>query len=181
MSMDSEDDARATARSLEKQQAKTRVKSPSKKKHTESPSKRDVVVISSNEEIPAPSPPVSSAGEKDEDEDDETDGASRSSESSADKRARLDTAVSTATQTSSGRRTFPNGKLLHVDTMHATKAETPGICLGGVLGPRDELAFAILSTFIVSPEWIYSFFDPATPVVLVTDPAMSGGDPEAWR
>ncbi|KAJ7933019.1 hypothetical protein B0H13DRAFT_755578 [Mycena leptocephala] len=40
-------------------------------------------------------PPASSAGEKDED-DDETDGASRSSESTADKRARLDTAVSTA-------------------------------------------------------------------------------------
>jgi hypothetical protein len=164
----------ATAPSLEKQQAKTRVKSPSKKKHTESPSQHDVVVLSS-EEIPAPSPPASSAGEKDEDE---TDGASRSS---ADKRARLDTAVSTAAQTSSGRRTFPDGKLLRVDTMHATKAETPGIRLGGVLGPRDELAFAILSTFIVNPEWIYSFFDPATPVVLVTDPAMSGGDPEAWR
>ncbi|KAJ7843385.1 hypothetical protein B0H13DRAFT_1648442 [Mycena leptocephala] len=49
--------------------------------------------------------------------------------------------------------------------MHATKAETPGIRLGGVLGPRDELAFAILSTFIISPEWIYSFFDPTTPVV----------------
>ncbi|KAJ7851502.1 hypothetical protein B0H14DRAFT_2444939 [Mycena olivaceomarginata] len=65
--------------------------------------------------------------------------------------------------------------------MHATKAETPGIRLGGVLGPRDELAFVILSTFIVNAEWIHSFFDPATPVVLVTDPAMSGGDPEAWR
>ncbi|KAJ7925350.1 hypothetical protein B0H13DRAFT_2266305 [Mycena leptocephala] len=63
--------------------------------------------------------------------------------------------------------------------MHATKAETPGIRLGGVLGPRDELAFTILSTFIVTHEWIYPFFDPATPVVLVTDPATSGGDPEA--
>jgi tyrosyl-DNA phosphodiesterase-1 len=115
-------------------------------------------------------------GEEDEDEDD-TDGASRSSESSADKRARLDTAVSTVRV----RRTFPDGKVLRVDTMHATKAETPGIRLGGVLGPRDELAFAILSTFIVNAEWIHSFFDPATPVVLVTDPAMSGGDPEAWR
>ncbi|KAJ7496216.1 hypothetical protein B0H11DRAFT_1909965 [Mycena galericulata] len=29
--------------------------------------------------------------------------------------------------------------------------------------------------------WIHSFFDPATPVVLVADPALSGGDPEAWR
>jgi tyrosyl-DNA phosphodiesterase-1 len=65
--------------------------------------------------------------------------------------------------------------------MHATKAETPGIRLGGILGPRDELAFAIFSTFIVSLKWIYSFFDPAMPVVLVTDPAASGGDPEAWR
>jgi hypothetical protein len=56
---------------LEKQQAKTRVKSPSKKKHTESPSKRDVV-ISSNEEIPALSPPASSVGDEDEEEDDGT-------------------------------------------------------------------------------------------------------------
>jgi hypothetical protein len=167
MSMNSEDDARATASSLEKPQAKTRAKSPSKK-HTESPSKREDDVV----EIPAPSPPALSAGEEDEDD---TDGAS--SESSADKRARLDTAVSTVRV----RRTFPEGKLLRVDTMHGTKAETPGIRLGGVLGPRDELAFAILSTFIVNAEWIHSFFDPATPVVLVTDPAMSGGDPEAWR
>ncbi|KAJ7933035.1 hypothetical protein B0H13DRAFT_1856636 [Mycena leptocephala] len=83
----------ATAPSLEKQQAKIRAKSPSKKDHTESPSQRD---------------------------------------------------------TSSSRRTFPDGKLLRVDIMHATKAETPGIRLGGVLGPRDELAFAILSTFIVT-------------------------------
>ncbi|KAJ6556008.1 hypothetical protein B0H19DRAFT_1151741 [Mycena capillaripes] len=168
--MDSKDDARATAPSLENQQAKTRAKSPSKKKHTESPSERDVVVISSNEVIPAPSPPASSADEDedDDDDDDDTDGANRSSENSADKRT-------------SGRRTFPDGQLLRVDTMHATKAETPGIRLRGVLGPRDELAFAILSTFIVKPEWIYSFFDPATPVVLVADPAMSGGDPEAWR
>jgi tyrosyl-DNA phosphodiesterase-1 len=126
MSMDSKDDARA---SLEK--------------HTESPSKRDVVVISSNEEIPAGEAAVSTAARR--------------------------------------RRTFPDGKVLRVDTMHATKAETPGIRLGGVIGPRDELAFAILSTFIVSPEWIHSFFDPATPVVLVADPTMSGGDPEAWR
>jgi hypothetical protein len=35
--MDSEDDARATAPSLEKQQAKTRVKLPSKKKHAVTP------------------------------------------------------------------------------------------------------------------------------------------------
>jgi tyrosyl-DNA phosphodiesterase-1 len=75
---------------------------------------------------------------------------------------------------------FPNRELLHVDTMHTTKAETPGIRLCGVLGPCDELAFAVLSTFIVSPEWIYSFFDPATPVMLIADPAASGGDPEAW-
>ncbi|KAJ7866519.1 hypothetical protein B0H13DRAFT_2281422 [Mycena leptocephala] len=72
---------------------------------------------------------------------------------------------------------FPDGELLRVDTMHATKAETPGIRLGRVLGPRDELAFAILS-FTVSPKWIYSFFDPAMPVVLVTDPAASGDDPK---
>ncbi|KAJ7896203.1 hypothetical protein B0H13DRAFT_2523401 [Mycena leptocephala] len=140
---------------------------------------RDVVVSSSsNEEIPGPSPLASSAGDED---DNDTDGTSRRSESSADKGTRLDTAVSTAVRTSSGRRTFPNGELLRVDTMHATKAETPGIRLGGVLGPRDELAFAILSTFIVRPEWIYSFFDSATPVVLVTDPATSGDDPKAWR
>ncbi|KAJ7336099.1 hypothetical protein DFH08DRAFT_813347 [Mycena albidolilacea] len=167
MSMDSKDDARTTAPGLDTPQAGARVES-SKKKDTESPSI----------EIPAPSPPAPRAGEEDEDEeDDDTDGASRSSESSADKRARLDTAVSTVRV----RRTFPDGKVLRVDTMHATNPETPGIRLGGVLGPRDELAFAILSTFIVNAEWIHSFFDPETPVVLVTDPAMSGGDPEAWR
>jgi hypothetical protein len=40
------------------------------------------------------------------------------------------------------------------------------------------LIFCFFLSFIVSPEWIYFFFDPETPVVLVTDPAASGGDPK---
>ncbi|KAJ7860774.1 hypothetical protein B0H13DRAFT_2569095 [Mycena leptocephala] len=113
MSMDSEDDARATALSLEKQQAKTRVKSPSKKKHRIAIEARHTRVKRGRQ-----------------------------------KRVRLDTAVSTGAQTSSGRQMFPDGELLRVDTMHATKVETPSIRLGGVLCPCDELAFTILSTFI---------------------------------
>ncbi|KAJ7728076.1 hypothetical protein B0H16DRAFT_244988 [Mycena metata] len=144
------------------------VHSLEKPQDTESPLKREDDVV----ETLAPPPPALGAAEN---------GASRSGESSTDKRALLDTTAAQTSSTRSGRRTFPDGNLLRVDTMHATKAETPGIRLGGVVGPREELAFAILSTFIVNAEWLYSFFDPATPVVLVTDPAMSGGDPDAWR
>ncbi|KAJ7193807.1 phospholipase D/nuclease [Mycena pura] len=117
---------------------------------------------------PSPSPPPASSGEDDED------GAS-SSEGSARKRARMDSGVAPKNSADSRRRSFPEGAILRIDTQHATKAKSPCIRLSEVLGPREDIAFAILSAFVVDPAWLYSFFDPETPVVLVADPNMCGG------
>ncbi|KAJ7459408.1 tyrosyl-DNA phosphodiesterase-domain-containing protein [Mycena galericulata] len=122
---------------------------------------------------PSPPPPASSGDEDDDDDD------GSSSEGSARKRARLDSTakMNPVANGANGRRSFPAGAVLRVETQHAQHAETVGIRLSEVLGPRDDLAFVILSAFVVDPAWIYSFFDPGTPVILVTDPnSVGGGD-----
>ncbi|KAJ7493823.1 hypothetical protein FB451DRAFT_1360519 [Mycena latifolia] len=130
---------------------------------------------------PPPAPPGSSGGDDDDSEDDD-DGAS-GSEGSARKRARLGDAPSTTdAKTADGRRLFPDGAILRVDTKYAENAQTGGaesIRLSDLLGPREALALAVLSAFVIDPTWLYGFFNPATPVVLVTDAAMCGGDPDA--
>ncbi|KAH7882123.1 tyrosyl-DNA phosphodiesterase-domain-containing protein [Phlebopus sp. FC_14] len=42
-----------------------------------------------------------------------------------------------------------------------------------VLGPRSDISFAIMSSYSTSLSWIYEFFDPRTPVIIVsqTDPS----------
>ncbi|KAF7292580.1 hypothetical protein MIND_01155500 [Mycena indigotica] len=77
-------------------------------------------------------------------------------------------------ETVNGARTFPSGSLLRIDTKYATDPQTPSIRLSEVLGPKKDIALAILSSFVVDPVWLYSFFDPSTPVVLVTDANMCG-------
>ncbi|KAF8172756.1 hypothetical protein K438DRAFT_1981234 [Mycena galopus ATCC 62051] len=82
------------------------------------------------------------------------------------------------------RRTFPDGAILRVDTQHARSSTTPNtgaacICLSDLLGPKSDLAFAILSTFILNAPWLYDFFEKETPVVLVTDANMCGAGGEA--
>ncbi|KAJ7869418.1 tyrosyl-DNA phosphodiesterase-domain-containing protein [Mycena leptocephala] len=78
------------------------------------------------------------------------------------------------TRTSSGRQMFPDGELLRVDTMHATKVETPSIRLGGVLCPCDELAFTILSTFIALSA-IQSGAEECLPELGPRVPPLTGG------
>ncbi|KAJ7618173.1 hypothetical protein DFH06DRAFT_1306728 [Mycena polygramma] len=152
---------------------------------------------------PSPSPSRSPSSEGDDD----SEGEGSGSEGSARKRARMDEGgrgrvtqgagggsgsdrgkgkgKATATTTTNGngkddegRRTFPDGALLRVDTKHADPALTskpPSIRLSELLGARGETAFAVLSAFAVDAPWLYAFFDPETPVVLVGDPNTSGG------
>ncbi|KAF7300378.1 hypothetical protein HMN09_00921100 [Mycena chlorophos] len=115
-----------------------------------------------------PSPPRTEEQGHSSGEDDDSDGDG-ASEGSARKRAKLDTSVD-----ENGRRTFPDGKLLRIETKYATSATDPGIRLSEILGPKEELAQAILCAYVVDPVWLYSFFDPTTPVVLVTDAKMCG-------
>nr|GAT54541.1 predicted protein [Mycena chlorophos] len=115
-----------------------------------------------------PSPPRTEEQGHSSGEDDDSDGDG-ASEGSARKRAKLDTSVD-----ENGRRTFPEGQLLRIETKYATSTTEPGIRLSEILGPKEELAQAVLCAYVVDPVWLYSFFDPTTPVVLVTDAKMCG-------
>jgi tyrosyl-DNA phosphodiesterase 1 len=47
-----------------------------------------------------------------------------------------------------------------------------------VVYQKSDLAFAIISSFALDLPWIYNFFDPSTPVILV---AHSGGGQKAVK
>ncbi|KAJ6536871.1 hypothetical protein B0H19DRAFT_379084 [Mycena capillaripes] len=155
---------------------------------------------------PSPPPPPrsrspGSSDYEDEDGNANNEDAESGSEGSARKRARLDKGGGEADtlgggagkdaagtdkgkgkdSSANGRRTFTDGALLRVDTQHAdasTPTSTPCIRLSELLGPRAELAFAVLSAFVVDASWLYGFFEPETPVVLVGDAGTSGGGGE---
>ncbi|KAI6021080.1 hypothetical protein EDC04DRAFT_2575753 [Pisolithus marmoratus] len=42
------------------------------------------------------------------------------------------------------------------------------------LGPKSQIMFAIISSYSTSVSWIYEFFDPCTPVIMVAQPDLSG-------
>ncbi|KAG9308121.1 phospholipase D nuclease [Chiua virens] len=46
--------------------------------------------------------------------------------------------------------------------------------LSEVLGPKADISLAIISSYSTSVSWIYEFFDPRTPVIIVTQPDSSG-------
>ncbi|KAN0079823.1 Tyrosyl-DNA phosphodiesterase domain containing protein [Tylopilus felleus] len=46
--------------------------------------------------------------------------------------------------------------------------------LSEVLGPKTDISFAIISSYSTSVSWIYEFFDPRTPVILVAQPDSTG-------
>ncbi|KAF8202034.1 hypothetical protein K438DRAFT_2015408 [Mycena galopus ATCC 62051] len=127
--------------------------------------------------VRGPSPPPksrsNSSANSDQDEEEDESG----SEGSARKRVRLNPPPSL----NSIARTFPIGALLRIDTQHADPSipnKPDCIRLSEVLGPKDELSFAILSAFVVDAPWLYSFFARDTPVVLVTDANTSGAGAE---
>ncbi|KAF7340590.1 hypothetical protein MSAN_02130500 [Mycena sanguinolenta] len=130
--------------------------------------------LARHKRVRGPTPPPSNADDSDSDID---------SEGSAPKRARLSAnappLAANSAAPSSGRRTFPSGAVLRIDTQHAdpTRSDkTPCIRLSELLGPKDELAFAILSAFVVDAPWLYEFFAHETPVILVTDSNTCGAD-----
>ncbi|KIK34966.1 hypothetical protein CY34DRAFT_608021 [Suillus luteus UH-Slu-Lm8-n1] len=43
-----------------------------------------------------------------------------------------------------------------------------------VLGSKSDISFAIIASFSTSVSWIYEFFEPSTPVIIVTQPNQSG-------
>ncbi|KAI0076842.1 phospholipase D/nuclease [Panus rudis PR-1116 ss-1] len=68
---------------------------------------------------------------------------------------------------------FWNGELRQTANKHVDRDKDvrPTFRLSEILSPRDDISFAIISSFVVDIPWIYEFFKPSTPVVLVTQDA----------
>ncbi|KAI6041821.1 tyrosyl-DNA phosphodiesterase-domain-containing protein [Pisolithus marmoratus] len=71
---------------------------------------------------------------------------------------------------------FWDGDLRLITNLHCTprQDDKPTFGLTEVLGPKSQITFAIISSFVVSVPWIYQFFEPRTPVILVAQPDSSG-------
>ncbi|KAK2460371.1 hypothetical protein APHAL10511_007536 [Amanita phalloides] len=71
---------------------------------------------------------------------------------------------------------FLEGELRQTATQHAEprKDGRPTFRLTQILGKRSELTFAILSSYSLDWAWIYQFFDPAVPVIMVAQPDQTG-------
>ncbi|KAF8154246.1 tyrosyl-DNA phosphodiesterase-domain-containing protein [Crassisporium funariophilum] len=71
---------------------------------------------------------------------------------------------------------FWDGELRQTATQHAEprKDGLPTFRLTEVLGMKSELAFAIMSSYSLDFPWIYEFFDPSVPVIMVAQPDASG-------
>ncbi|EDR09713.1 uncharacterized protein LACBIDRAFT_319104 [Laccaria bicolor S238N-H82] len=71
---------------------------------------------------------------------------------------------------------FWNGEFRQTATRHADprKDNMATFRLTEVLGQKKDIAFAILSSYSLDWMWIYQFFDPATPVIMVAQPDQTG-------
>ncbi|CAL1698618.1 unnamed protein product [Somion occarium] len=64
---------------------------------------------------------------------------------------------------------FWNGELRQTANKYVepSKDTRPVFRLTDILAPRDEISFAIISAYCVDFPWMYSFFNPSTPVIIV--------------
>ncbi|KAF4611889.1 hypothetical protein D9613_003755 [Agrocybe pediades] len=71
---------------------------------------------------------------------------------------------------------FWQGELRQTATRNAEprKDGQPTFRLTDVLGKTSELAFAIMSSYALDFPWIYQFFEPSVPVIMVAQPDASG-------
>ncbi|KAI0290274.1 tyrosyl-DNA phosphodiesterase-domain-containing protein [Multifurca ochricompacta] len=73
---------------------------------------------------------------------------------------------------------FWDGELRQTANMHAEPGRngedgTPVFRLSEIIGDKSQIELAIISTYALQLSWIYKFFAPSTPVILVTQPAPS--------
>ncbi|KAL5520519.1 hypothetical protein ACEPAG_9743 [Sanghuangporus baumii] len=50
----------------------------------------------------------------------------------------------------------------------------PTFRLSEVIGPKSEIILAIFSSYSYNVDWLYAFFDPTTPIILVNQPGEDG-------
>ncbi|KAI9431173.1 phospholipase D/nuclease [Lactarius indigo] len=61
----------------------------------------------------------------------------------------------------------------HVDPRRNGEDGKPIFRLSQIIGDKSQIELAIISTYALQLSWIYAFFSPSTPVVLVTQPSLS--------
>ncbi|TFK36150.1 tyrosyl-DNA phosphodiesterase-domain-containing protein [Crucibulum laeve] len=128
--------------------------------------------------------PKSNANGADDDEDDidkppakrqHFSSSSNSRTAYADKRG-----VSSSGTASSSKPTreqlFWDGECRQTAAMHAEprKDGKPTFRLTDILGKTSDIAFAIMSSYALDFPWIYQFFDPSVPVIMVAQPDATG-------
>ncbi|KAI6046605.1 tyrosyl-DNA phosphodiesterase-domain-containing protein [Pisolithus marmoratus] len=71
---------------------------------------------------------------------------------------------------------FWDGELRPTANLHSMprQDDKPAFRLTEVLGHKSQITFAIISSYSTSVSWIYEFFDPCTPVIMVAQPDSSG-------
>ncbi|KAF6750434.1 tyrosyl-DNA phosphodiesterase-domain-containing protein [Ephemerocybe angulata] len=71
---------------------------------------------------------------------------------------------------------FWNGELRQTATQYAEPRGDglPTFRLTQVLGQKSELAFAIVSSYALDVPWLYEFFNPSVPVIVVAQPDANG-------
>ncbi|KAI0686935.1 tyrosyl-DNA phosphodiesterase-domain-containing protein [Cytidiella melzeri] len=68
---------------------------------------------------------------------------------------------------------FYDGELRQTANRYVDPAKDtrPVFRLSEILAPRDDIRFAILSSYAINFTWLYTFFEPKTPVIVVTQDA----------
>ncbi|KDQ55780.1 hypothetical protein JAAARDRAFT_159157 [Jaapia argillacea MUCL 33604] len=125
--------------------------------------------------------------EKDEIEVEELPPAKRHHPSSSNRPARANGGASssstisrsitgTSTPATTGEQLFWDGELRQTANKHADLKQDipPTFRLTEVIGNKSEIAFALLSSYTTLWGWIYEFFDPSTPVLIVSQPDETG-------
>lgn len=71
---------------------------------------------------------------------------------------------------------FWDGELRPTANLHSMPRQDgkPTFRLTEVLGPKSQITFAIISSYCNSVSWIYEFFEPRTPVIIVAQPDSTG-------
>ncbi|KAJ8494567.1 hypothetical protein ONZ45_g13197 [Pleurotus djamor] len=94
--------------------------------------------------------------------------------SSSSARAHTNSSASSSNQKPLIDQIFWDGELRPTANRFAVNDSRPKFTLNESLGRKDELAFAIISSYVASVSWIYTFFDPSVPVIFVSQPDASG-------
>ncbi|KAL5498179.1 hypothetical protein ACEPAH_2309 [Sanghuangporus vaninii] len=74
------------------------------------------------------------------------------------------------------REVFWDGELRQIANriVDRDKDTRPTFRLSEIIGPKSEITLAILSSYSNNMDWLYTFFDPTTPIIVINQPGEDG-------